>query len=225
MTKKRQSRSRRTARAPQGDQQREKSMMKELLSFQRQQVRFGAPTTPDIMYPLIKQHTYSVSVAYTIGSLNVGTTSTAGAYSFTLNSLPSVAAFSGCFDRYKVLEWNIQFNPVSQATYPSSGPLYTAIDYDDANTPTSEIAQRDTALAVPIGVYFERTLAPRLALSAYSGAFTSFANASGAATWIDVASPGTQFYGIKFFSTTTNATAVSVYTVSARVHLIFKNNF
>lgn len=122
MTRSRGTSSRRKSgrRSNRGQSSSASAMAQTLVSLERQQIQYGAPATPDILYPRIKQHVFSVSVGYNLGSLTVGTTGTAGAYSFSLNALSSVAAFTGCFDRYKVIEWNLQFNPVSQSVYPSS---------------------------------------------------------------------------------------------------------
>lgn len=196
----------------------------QLAVYQRQQLRYGAPAVLDIVYPSLKQKTYTFSINYNAGAITLGTVNLAQSYNFQLSALPLSSSFTNMFDRYRVLMWQLQFNPVNMPTAMYTAPIVTAIDYDDASTPSAEIQQRDTALTVPIGQYFERTLQPRLAVAAYSGAFTSYANMP-SNTWIDSGSPSVQFYGIKIFSYQTTATNTNIYNVSARVLLQFKNNF
>jgi len=200
------------------------SELKQLVTVARQQALYPQPNTVDVPFPSMKGKVYSIVAGYTVGAITIGTTSTAGAFSFSLNSLPSVSAFSGCFDQFRVLHWELNFLPVVATNLPSGTPLYTCLDFDDANTPTAEIAQRDTAMAAPVNTFFSRSLCPRIAVAAYGGAFTQFANLPGT-TWVDMVSASTQYYGLKYFSTTTNATAVQIYSIMGKVHLQFKKTF
>jgi len=198
--------------------------MKRLLLSQAQQARYATPNVLDVQFPRMKQHTYSTVCTAFAFTVTASTTATAaGGYYFSLNSLNLYTSFTQLFDRYRVLDIQLQFN--SQVNAPTGGgPLITAIDYDDASTPSVEIQQRDTALSVPVNQYFERTFKPRIALGAYAGtAFTGYANVS-PNQWIDSSSPNVQYYGLKYFLPI-QTTAGVVYSVTARVHLQFKNNF
>jgi len=201
--------------------------LKDIVEFQKQQIRFGQPNTPDIMFPVIRQQTYVVACNYNVGAINQGTGGSTGAFTFSLNLLPAYSSFTNLFDRYQVLQWNLQFNPVQlTSSINQSAPLITAIDYDDANAGVAEIQQRDTAMAVPIGTYFERTLQPRVALAAYAGTgFNSYANMDPRDMWYDTASTAIQSYGLKYYLGSASASSIQIYTVSARIHLRFKNNF
>jgi len=201
--------------------------MNMIVQFQRQQIRFGQPNTPDRPFPLIRQQTYVVVANYNVGAINQSASGSSGAFTFALSQLPSYNSFTNLFDRYQVLEWNLQFNPVQlTSSINQSAPLITAIDYDDNNAGVAEIQQRDTAMSVPIGTYFERTLQPRVAIAAYSGSgFTSYANMDPRDMWFDTSSASIQNYGIKYYSGSGTATTTQIYTVSARIHLRFKNNF
>jgi len=198
---------------------------RDLLALQRQQIRFGQPNTQDVIYPMIKQKNYTISCNYNVGTVNLTTSIISLGYTFQLTNLPAYSSLTGCFDRYRVLCWNLQFNPVQlTAGAQYTLPLVTALDYDDAGAAGQELQQRDTALVVPIGQYFERTLNPRVALAAYSTAFTSYANFSGK-EWFDCGSPNIQFYCCKVYCGQTAASSTPIYSVSARVLLQFKNNF
>lgn len=207
-------------------QNKELADLGEIIQLQKQQIRFGIPNTPDIEFPVVdrsKPHTFVVG--YQVGTISGSSSAPAtGAYSFMLSQFPSAGLFSQLFDRYRIMAVNVQFQPNSGGIPPTSGgPLITAIDYDDTNTPTGELQQRDTAMQVPNGTYFERTLQPRIAAAAYSGAFSSYANLP-ANTWLDTASAGVQYYGLKYYLPIQSGNA-SLYTVTARIMVQFKNNF
>jgi len=197
--------------------------MKELVQLNRQQLRYGAPDTVDVIFPTVRPKVYSTVVnafAFTITSST--TAVTAGGYYTALSQLPQSASFINCFDRYRILMVNLQFTP--QVSSPTGGGgLITAMDYDDASIPTMEIQQRDTAMVTPVASYFERTYVPRLALAAYGGTFTSYANMA-PNIWVDCASSSVQYYGLKYVLPI-QATAATVVSVSARIHIQFKNNF
>jgi hypothetical protein len=199
------------------------SLLKELLVLQRQQLEYGLPNTRDIIFPTVRQKTYTFVTAYNVGNITASTTiSTGYAYQFNLGSLPSASSFTALFDRYKIREINVQFNPVSTSAVVTGPPMTTVIDYDDATVSVnSELFQRDTAQQIPVGEYFERTFQPRIALAAYAGTFTGFANV--APPYMDVSSSGIQHYGLKVLLPAMSA-AVNVYTVTARIRISFKNN-
>jgi hypothetical protein len=121
-----------------------------------------------------------------------------GAITTALSSFGNLTPFVSLFDAYRILQITVRFFPA--ATPPSSGsegPLYTAIDYDDATTtPLSSLLEYDTLTIVQPGVFFERVYQPRVADALYSGAFTSFGQRK--SPWVDVASAGVIHYGLKY---------------------------
>jgi hypothetical protein len=122
---------------------------------------------------------------------------TDGAISFALNNLTGYTSITTLFDQYRITGVNIKFIP-SQLVYTAAAqPMFTVLDYDDA-TPVvvSSLAQYDTLKIAPASAYFERSLKPRTAVAAYAGAFTSFGNVSN--MWMDSASPGVLYYGVKY---------------------------
>ncbi len=63
-------------------------------------------------------------------------------------------------------------------------------------------------------------LEPHLAIGAYSGAFTSFANTN-STQWVDANSPSVQYYGVKYGWTNLGGAALNIrvyvkYTVECR---------
>jgi len=141
---------------------------------------------------------------------------TDGAISFALNNLTGYTSLTTLFDQYRIVGVNIKFIP-SQLVYTAAAqPLLTVLDYDDA-TPivVSSLYQYDTLKVAPASAYFERSLKPRTAIAAYAGAFTSFGNMSG--MWIDSASPGVIYYGVKY-GILASANAPS-WSYLARIHI------
>jgi len=126
-----------------------------------------------------------------------------GAIPVTLSALTNAAAFATIFDRYRIRQVTIAFHPlVGEGTATSgvnAGPLYTVLDYDDATAATiANLVQYDNLKVAPVGSFFERTYTPRIAIAAFAtSVFTSFAQAP-ASQWLDVASPGISYYGLKY---------------------------
>lgn len=112
---------------------------------------------------------------------------------------------AGFFDQYKIeaIRFTIapQNNAIGLVTNSTTTlvPLYCVIDYDDNSNLGSAAAAEaySTCVVLHPGESCERTFQPRMALGAYSGAFTSYANV--APQWIDAASTTVQHYGIKTF--------------------------
>jgi hypothetical protein len=159
----------------------------------------------------------------TITSSTVG--ETLFAFNFQLGYLPSYTEFTALYDQYKIDAVDITILPSSVTSTPAdqaSGFVVLAVDYDDATTPANvdSLLQYGAAEVFPINSAIRMRLRPRMAVAAYSGAFTSYANTP--STWIDVASPSVQHYGLKFGS---SATTTSVkWQVFARYHLQMKSS-
>jgi hypothetical protein len=167
-----------------------------------------------------KVHTFerTVSVAFLSAPTAVDTYT---AYSFTLGTLPNSTEYTQLFDQYRIVQVTITFQPSTLVA--TSSPLYTVIDYDDANAPTSlnDLLQYDTLKTTMTGAYHVRTVNPRFTLGAYSGTLTSFANAPND-MWVDVASPNVQYYGVKLgWPAFTGATGTL--SVMARYVVQFRN--
>lgn len=111
---------------------------------------------------------------------------------------------TGFFDQYRIeaIRFTLwpQNNAIGLVTNSTTSlvPVYLVIDYDDSTNLGSIAAAESYSNCVVVhpGQSFERVFKPRMALAAYSGAFTSYANV--ADTWIDAASTSVQHYGIKY---------------------------
>jgi hypothetical protein len=127
-----------------------------------------------------------------------------GASSFNY-SLANSALTAGQWDQYKLLAVRVTVTPDQNAvglftnSTTSYTPLYMVIDYDDSTNITSvgQAEAYNNCVVLGAGESVSRLFQPRMALSAYTGAFGGFANVSD--TWIDAASTSVQHYGVKFF--------------------------
>lgn len=148
----------------------------------------------------------------------------AAGYSFALSSLDNVTALSSIFDQYRValIEYTVmpRIQTIDQTgTIP--GQIVTVVDLDDAATPSTFNGLLDYQGAVVSqgNKMHKHTFVPCVAVAAYSGVFTSFANES--APWIDIASTGVLHYGLKMASTISGF--VATYDIKARVMVELRN--
>lgn len=147
------------------------------------------------------------------------------AQAFVASAIDQISSLTAVFDQYRIAEVEIWFWPrITPGTGVTvdAGMMATAVDYDDANALTTfpqALDYQNVLVSDGRQGHYHRFV-PHVALAAYSGAFTSFANKP--APWIDAASTGVQHYGIKAAWT---ATDVSLYTysVQARLHMEFRN--
>ncbi len=174
----------------------------------------------------MKSHRISRVVELTQFQASAGGASQA-AYTFQLSDLPSYTEFTALFDQYKFSEVEIRFLPV--ATVSSglatavSTQLYSTVDFDDGTAGSvSALQQYETCQVTPATQELTVRLAPRVALAAYAGAFTSYANVS---SWLDVGSPSVQHYGFKVACNTENIVGATpqIWKVVCRYTIDFKS--
>lgn len=144
----------------------------------------------------------------------------AQSYTFSLSALDQSTQLAAIFDQYRIVK--IEFWLIPQV--PSAvnlGELATVVDYDDAVALTT-FAQAEDYQNCQVGRICEghfRVFKPHIAVAAYSGTFTSYANK--ADQWIDCTSTGVLHYGVKAISTV-SASATGFDTM-VRYHVEFRN--
>jgi hypothetical protein len=147
-----------------------------------------------------------------------------GALSFTLSQLPNVSELTTLFDQYRVERLEYTFYPSYTMGTPAntSTCIITAIDYDDATVPASvgALYQYENAQTRSGYIPFTESFKPHVAMAAYSGAFTSYANRK--SQWIDSASTGVIHYGLKFVIPQ-NFTAANTWRVIGKALVSLKN--
>jgi hypothetical protein len=185
-----------------------------------------AQQNPDtVIFPVLRQvRPYSVILSYESFVVNSTTVPTPFAYAIQLNYCNGYADYVSAFDKYRILEVQAEFMPNNAGlTYIAGGSALTStvIDYDDSNLLASgDQYAYDSCYTVNTYTPFRRTFVPRAALAAYSGAFTSYAQAS-AGQWLDCASPSVAHFGIK--GVIGPSTPVFALNVVFRVHIQFAN--
>ncbi len=150
---------------------------------------------------LARYRSFTFAITWDVATIGSSTTTNFNAgYYAALNALPGYVNMIECFDQYRILQVVYNFIPLQNPSVLSGGGglIYTAIDYEDANTPSAhtDLEQQDTCMTAPFGEPFQRVVNPRISVAAYaSGVFSSYATQRG--TWIDGGSPGVQHYGLK----------------------------
>jgi len=133
---------------------------------------------------------------------SVGQSSSAITYNarnFTFAQIGDYTNLAAVFDQYKILAVEVLYQPRNnfENAAVNLGRFHTVLDYDDSTVLTS-VSQATNYENCITGQNYQaqrRCLRPRIAVAAYSGSFTSYANM--ADQWIDVASASVQHYGVK----------------------------
>jgi len=200
--------------------------LKHIDDAQQTNIRGRVPAVPDIpRMRMKKDKVYTFHKSSVSSTLSPSTTlDLLGAFQFDLNTTSDSATFQALFDCWRIAQVSIEFVPLT--TGPYAAPLYTVIDYDDANTPSSigSLLEYDTLEITQAGAYLTRTFAPRAAMGVYSSTlFTNFARTN-ANQWMDVASPTTKYYALKYgIPALASGTTTAVYQTVINLVYQFKN--
>lgn len=177
-------------------------MTRRLLDLNKQEILRSMPIKPDVEFLRqgVKDKVYTFWETRVDTIIQFSITEQDYAISVTPSNFTNLnSSLNSVFDNYRIISCKVAFHPYSGGANNSAAaipPTTSAIDYDDSTATTvANLLQYDTAQTVPSGVYFERTFKPRVALAAYSGVFTSFAQSKD--QWIDMASLGVIHYGLK----------------------------
>jgi len=139
---------------------------------------------------------------------------TFGVVTFALSDMVNYTEFTALFDQYRIT--NVRLILIGQPNDQETGPtpittpvLLLARDFDDntAWTSAGQAFQYEDLTFVQMGKRISFSLKPRIAVAAYSGTFTSYANMS--SQWIDAASTNVAFFGVKWCIQQVSSGAVS----------------
>lgn len=183
--------------------------------------QFIANSVPILIPRNLRNQIHWFTSSYQISFNSSTATPVTGAFTFQLSSVNDYTSYQAVFDQYAIVAAVVRIIPDSSSAITNTGPLLTAIDYDDATAPTSLLALREYATLVSTGGREAQTrvVYPRMAVAAYSGAFTSYANQR---SWVDIASSSVQYFGLKYGIDTTT-TAIS-YDVEISLVFCCRNN-
>ena len=137
---------------------------------------------------------------------------------FVGGDLDNFSSLSAVFDQYRITKIDVWFVP--SVTNNTDGTqtvsdLYTAVDIDDASTPTAlnQLFQYESVIATKALTGHHHSWSPQLSVGAYgSTGFIQSVNERN--KWIDCGSSTAQHYGIK--------AALSVGTLPVKYDLIFR---
>jgi len=134
----------------------------------------------------------------------------------------NLGSFLAVFDQYRIDLVEVWLSPVEGADTRFPGTFATCLDYDDANVPTTsaQVMHHPSALVSAGNACHYHRFVPHMAVAAYSGAFTSYANVP--AGFIDSASPNVQHFGIKGMCSAATSSASVSYAMYSRLTVTFR---
>jgi len=140
---------------------------------------------------------------------------------FALSSMNDASEYAAVFDQYRIMAVELTIMPSTLTVAGLTGHLLSAVDYDDVASITPALnAQKSTVVISNLQDTIVRSFTPKIALAAYSGAFTAY-SVGPAQTWINTASTTVQHYGHKL---TANPTTTAItYDLYTRVWFQFRN--
>lgn len=147
--------------------------------------------------------------SYTASASALTQTPISKSFSFALADLPNVAEYTGLFDQYKLTGISLKIIPrASQFQGAASGtvnaigynPVITALDFDDAATPSSKevLMQYGSCKFTGSNRIHKRYFKPKILQPAWVNAISS-GYASERAKWIDIANTNVAHYGLKWW--------------------------
>lgn len=151
-------------------------------------------------------------------------------FKFQLNDLSAYTEFTALFDQYKFKKVIVHYiprgnmTPTGTGTANTAGTLITAIDLDDIANLGAINSLREFATCQEVSSHttVTRTVYPHIALAAYQGALTAFANKGN--QWIDCAYAAVQHYGMRsIIPNITTAAGDITYDVRMEYFIEFKN--
>jgi hypothetical protein len=149
---------------------------------------------------------YTVRTFNQLSPITLSTSNQAGAFNFALTQVQNASSYQAVFDLFRIDYVRVEFKPVANAiaaptaTTTSYPALYSVIDYDDSTNLTgiSAAQQYDNCMVLEAHESASRAFRPRIAIPAYGGvSFNAFTNITN--TWVDVGSPATLHYGLKWY--------------------------
>jgi hypothetical protein len=149
------------------------------------------------------------------------TVPTSGATGFTLSgSFSNASSYLALFDQYRIVRVETWVAcPVNNSG--GAGNWFSAVDYDSSPSLTvSGIQQYSNVLTSSITNGHYHDFRPHVAMAAYSGTFTSFANE--VSPWIDSTSASVLHYGLVAVSEATPTMAEN-FNLTARLTVQFRN--
>lgn len=167
---------------------------------------------------------YKFSRPFYLGDMPRPSASDQGfAYPFALNQIPGSSDFTGLFDRYRINRIDLTFSWSLPYIAPGGGILhptmYVYMDDDDAAIPITrnDVLERQamqTFTFSEMNNTLTTTITPRW-IQSRAGISTNLAPKG---TWIDMATPAVQHYGVKGWVDYMNSGVANAITVRGVMH-------
>jgi hypothetical protein len=179
----------------------------------------GSPL-PKVTLKSKDNQVYSFCQGFNYGTFLVTSVSaaTSAGTSFNVTShFPNYSSWATVFDQYRVDEIEVWVTPYAPAN-GNVGLYYTAIDYDSATAISNTAIQQygNVEMSTLLEGHYHK-FRPHVALAAYSGAFTSYANTD--EMWIDSSSGSVAHFGLLI------ASDVTTYGITVNLNLRMKVSF
>jgi hypothetical protein len=141
------------------------------------------------VYTFVRDYIFNATFSSTIPvGVGLGVT-------LTLNDAPNSSEITSLFDQYRLAQATATYFPISGA----ATTIYSALDYDDSNTPTfADLLQKDSFQANQSTQSFSRTIVPAVTSQIYAGVITT-AYGIEKLVWLDSATSTVPHYGFKYF--------------------------
>jgi len=161
-----------------------------------------------------REQKFSTVLTAFVFQQDISASSIVGSVYTAIGNFPNASGFLSVFDQYRITEVTYEFIPQCTTSFITGGTvstvaptsiyntsiLATAVDQDDATTPSNEnviLAHESAMLHGPFIRTMSRTYKPMVAASVYqTGGFGGYESRADA--WIDSASVNVQHYGLKY---------------------------
>jgi len=157
--------------------------------------------------------------------------STGFAYQFQLNQLPNYQEFTALFDAYRIncvvlrmTPMNTVFKGNTDANNENTPTVYAAIDYNNADSPTSADEMKQYANVLVFPMYQSRNfkIRPRLAIPVYRPGATA-AYIQQPKQWIDCNYADVPHYGLRVWVEAGQARNAFRTTIECTYYMTFRN--
>jgi len=170
--------------------------------------------------------------AYEVTLVQIAGTPAFGAAAFILSQTPNYLVYTGAYDFYRVEYLEFQFDPMSNSVGLSSPTttvapsIFTVIDYDSANAPTTLDTLRSYS-SCKIGSFssLTRRFRPGVRTGVFDGTNVVAGAVQQPSPWLDCASTNIVHYGMKWGCDAGNVgqTNLQVWRINLTVGLAFKH--
>jgi len=174
--------------------------LKTLIELQKADQTTFSPEVTDVPKVIFARNRHiNVSLSYNNTITTTATVASFGAIAPSLSLFAQYSPYVTAYDQYRIIQLQYKWIPQTFISNNIIPFVASVIDYDDATAPSSltTVYSYDSLMVSPANVVFERVVTPRIAIAAYAGAFTSYANTS-CRQWLDSASTGVLYYGLKY---------------------------